>query len=69
MPPRGRKRSIDATNEDYESDGGFVENDDDERPKKKTTKTAKAAKSSGSKKTEDDEFWEVSNLIFDSKIY
>lgn len=61
---RGRKRSIDETNEDYESDGGFIEHDDDERPKKKTTKPAKSAKASSSKKADADEYWEVNDIIF-----
>jgi hypothetical protein len=53
MPKRGRGKEV----EDYESDGGFVDNDDDEAPKnKKNKKPAVAPKSKGDSESS---FWEV----------
>jgi hypothetical protein len=55
MPKRGRVKEV----EDYESDGGFVDNDDDDAPKnKKTKKPAVASKSQGASESN---FWEVTS--------
>lgn len=60
MPPKGSRKR--AASEEYEADGGFVE----DAPKSKKTKAApvKEAKSKSSAKSEDSEnqYWEVSQV-------
>jgi hypothetical protein len=53
MPKRGREKEV----EDYQSDGGFVENDDDEAPKNKKNKKPTVAPNS--KGASESNFWEV----------
>lgn len=58
MPPKSKSRKRVSEAEDYDSDGGFVE----DAPKSKKIKTAKAASKDLHKDDEGNPFWEVSVL-------
>jgi len=56
MAPKSKSQKRAASVEDYDSDGGFVE----DAPKSKRAKTSKAPPSQDLHKDDDDnEFWEV----------
>lgn len=55
MPPKYKSRKRVSEANDYESDGGFV----DDVPKSKRTKTTQTAPSKDLQTDGDDTFWEV----------